>query len=142
MVQLIAGNNGKGKTRYLLDEANKAIKEATGNIVYLDKDTAKMYDLNNRIRMINMTSYPVKNSAEFVGFVCGILSQDHDLQYIYADNFRKVARIDEGDKEVLSATIAELEEISKAFNVDFIISIALDKEELSAELQEKVVVAL
>ncbi len=141
MVQLIAGNNGKGKTRYLLDEANKNIKEATGNIVYLDKNTSKMYELNNRIRLINLTSYPIKNSSEFIGFVCGIISQDHDLQYVYADNFRKIAAIVE-DAEELDSVIAELESISNTFGTNFVISIGLDKQELSPALQEKVVVAL
>ena len=33
MVQIIAGEKGKGKTKYLLDKANAAIKESTGSIV-------------------------------------------------------------------------------------------------------------
>ena len=35
MVQIIAGRKGKGKTKYLLDMANTAVKEAKGSIVYL-----------------------------------------------------------------------------------------------------------
>ena len=53
MVQIIAGNKGKGKTKHLLDMANAAIKEANGSIVYLDKSSKHMYELNNRIRLIN-----------------------------------------------------------------------------------------
>ena len=49
MVQFIVGNKGKGKTRYLLDQANQTIKEIPGNVVYLDKSSRKMYELNNRI---------------------------------------------------------------------------------------------
>ena len=33
MVQIIAGKKGKGKTKYLLDKANAAIKDANGSIV-------------------------------------------------------------------------------------------------------------
>ena len=43
MVQLIVGNKGKGKTKQLLDRVNSAIKEANGNIVYLDKSSKRMY---------------------------------------------------------------------------------------------------
>ena len=32
MVQLIAGNKGKGKTKYLLDKVNDEVKTASGNI--------------------------------------------------------------------------------------------------------------
>ena len=41
MVQLIAGNKGKGKTKYLLDKVNAEVKTASGNITYLDKSTRK-----------------------------------------------------------------------------------------------------
>ena len=42
MVQIIAGKKGKGKTKYLLDMANNAVKESKGSIVYLDKSSKHM----------------------------------------------------------------------------------------------------
>ena len=33
MVQIISGEKGKGKTKYLLEKANQAIKESNGSIV-------------------------------------------------------------------------------------------------------------
>ena len=42
MVQIIAGAKGKGKTKYLLDMANTAVKEAKGSVVYLDKSSKHM----------------------------------------------------------------------------------------------------
>lgn len=62
MVQLIVGKKGKGKTKYLLDKVNEAIKSANGNIVYLDKSSKHMYELNNKIRLIDCVNYPLKNS--------------------------------------------------------------------------------
>ena len=44
MVQIIAGAKGKGKTKYLLDMANTAVKEAKGSVVYLDKSSKHMYE--------------------------------------------------------------------------------------------------
>ena len=80
MVQLVAGKKGKGKTKYLLDKVNTEVQSVSGNIVYLDKSTKHMYELNNRIRLIDVSSYLVSDSDEFVGFVSGIISQDHDLE--------------------------------------------------------------
>ena len=74
MVQIIAGKKGKGKTKHLLEKANAAIKTAHGTIVYLDKSSKHMYELNNRIRLINVNEYPITSSESFVGFVCGIIS--------------------------------------------------------------------
>ena len=55
MVQLIVGKKGKGKTKQLLDKVNSEIKEISGNIVYLDKSTKHMYELNNKVRLIDVS---------------------------------------------------------------------------------------
>ena len=54
MVQLVVGKKGKGKTKYLLDKVNAEVQNASGNIVYLDKSTKHMYELNNKIRLIEI----------------------------------------------------------------------------------------
>ena len=140
MVQFVVGNEGKGKTRYLLEQANTAIREASGNVVYLDKSSSKMYELNNRIRLIDLSKYPLRSSEEFIGFICGIISQDHDLEKVYVDNFIRLAKIT--DDEGLARTAEEIEMISSMYQVDFTLSISKDKEELAPALQEKVVAAL
>ena len=139
MVELIVGKKGKGKTKVLLDKVNSAVKEVSGNIVYLDKSTKHMYELNNKVRLIDVTSYPVKNSDEFVGFICGILSQDHDLEQIYLDSFLKIARLEGLD---IASTLEQLDEIGKQFSVKFVISVSLDKEKLPQSYTENVSVAL
>lgn len=65
MVQIIAGRKGKGKTKYLLDMANTAVKEAKGSIVYLDKSSKHMYELNNKIRLINVAEFSVSTAEGF-----------------------------------------------------------------------------
>lgn len=139
MVELIVGKKGKGKTKVLLDKVNSAVKDANGSIVYLDKSKKHMYELNNRVRLIDVSSYPVKNADEFVGFICGIISQDHDLEQIYLDSFLKVAKLEESD---ITSTLEQLDVIGQTYNVAIIISISVDKEELPEAFQEKVSVAL
>ena len=85
MVQIIAGRKGKGKTKHLLDMANDSIKKAIGSIVYLDKSSKHMYELNNRIRLINVNEFPITTSQGFVGFISGIISQDHDIEMCIRD---------------------------------------------------------
>ncbi len=139
MVQLIVGKKGKGKTKQLLDKVNGSIKTIEGSIVYLDKSTKHMFELNNKVRLIDVSMYPLKNSDEFVGFICGILSQDHDLQEMYLDSFLKIARLE--DKDVTD-TLDQLESISKKFHMDFIISLSLDKEEIPEKYVDSIIVAL
>lgn len=139
MVELIVGRKGKGKTKVLLDKVNGAIKEANGSIVYLDKSAKHMYELNNKIRLIDVSGYPIKNCDEFVGFICGIISQDHDLEHIYLDSFLAVAKLEGLD---VTSTLEQLADIGKSFGITFVISISLDKEEIPTAFQDSVIVAL
>ena len=83
MIEIIAGEKGKGKTKELLAKVNHSVAAASGNIVYLDKSQKHMYELNNKVRLINVMDYPIDNCDEFLGFLCGIVSQDHDLEEMY-----------------------------------------------------------
>ena len=139
MVQIIAGRKGKGKTKYLLDKANTAVKGAKGSIVYLDKSTKHMYELNNKVRLINVKDYPVATYEAFIGFIAGIVSQDHDLEQMYLDSFLQLADLEGKD---LTEAIDALDKISKEFNVDFVLSISVDSEELPENAKDKVVVSL
>ena len=139
MVELIVGKKGKGKTKVLLDRVNGAVKDANGSIVYLDKSTKHMYELNNKVRLINVTTYPIKNADEFVGFICGIISQDHDLEQIYLDSFLRISNLEGAD---VTSTLQQLDDIGNAFKVSIIISISLDKEEIPEAFQDKIAVAL
>ena len=134
MIQLITGEKGTGKTKLMLDGANDAIKSVAGNIVYIDKSSKHMYELSNKIRLIDASKLPLKNSDQFVGAICGIISQDHDLQQVYLDSFLKLAKI-EDTPELIDDVINEFEIISETFNVDFAISASIDKSALSEKLQ-------
>ncbi len=139
MVQLIVGNKGKGKTKQLLDKVNNEVKNISGNIVYLDKSTKHMYELNNKVRLIDVSEYAIENSSEFLGFVCGIISQDHDLQQMYFDSFLKISVLEGAD---ITATITKLEKISEMFKVDFVLSVSKDESELPESLKDKIIVSL
>ncbi|MBD5542985.1 MAG: twitching motility protein PilT [Lachnospiraceae bacterium] len=139
MVQLIVGNKGKGKTKHLLDKVNNQVKEAAGNIVYLDKSTKHMFELNNKVRLIDVSQYMIEESAEFVGFISGIISQDHDLQQMYLDSFLKIACLEGQD---ITDTVEKLEKLGDTYKVDFVLSVGMDKEELPEGMKEKVIVSL
>lgn len=139
MVQLIVGKKGKGKTKHLLDKVNTEVQNVSGNIVYLDKSTKHMYELNNKIRLIDVSSYMISNSDEFIGFISGIISQDHDLEQMYFDSFLKIACMGDSD---IDSIITKLDKISEAFKVDFVLSISLDEDEFPASVKDKIIVSL
>ncbi len=139
MVQLIVGKKGKGKTKCLLDKVNTEVKNVLGSIVFLDKNTKHMYELNNKIRLIVVSDFMISNSDEFIGFVSGIISQDHDLQQMYFDSFLKISCLEGQD---ITETIGKLETISEKFNVDFVLSLSMDESEVPESVKSKIVVSL
>lgn len=139
MIQIIAGEKGKGKTKILLDKVNTSIKEANGTIVYLDKNTKHMYELNNKIRLINVKDYCIDTCQEFTGFICGLVSQDHDLEKVYLDSFLNISCLEEGD---ITAVLEKLDLISAKFSVDFVISISKNADDIPEKFKSNVVVAL
>lgn len=139
MVQFVVGKEGKGKTKHLLDKVNSEIRDAQGNFVYLDKSTKHMFELNNKIRLIDVPEYLVTDSDEFIGFICGIISQDHDLQKMYFDSFLKIACMQEDE---LEQVVAKIEKISEKFHVDFVISLSRDESELPESIRKNIVVSL
>ncbi len=139
MIQIIAGVKGKGKTKHLLDQANTAMKEAHGTIVYVDKNSKHMYELDRNIRLINLFNYPVHSYEAFLGFICGLISQDHDLEKVFLDSFLKLSHL---SGEEIENAVNDLNLISEKFNVDFILSVSEDKEFLPANAQEATIIAL
>lgn len=140
MVKLIAGRTGKGKTKHMIEQANSAILQAHGSIVYLDKGGPTMHELSNRIRLINVREYPIKTTEGFIGFLVGILSQDHDLEQIFIDNFIKIAHLT--SEEDITNTIESLNTIGKQFNTTFTISLSKDADTLQEPIVNYVAMAL
>ena len=139
MVRMITGKNGKGKSKVLLEKVNEEVKTILGNVVYIDTTTKHMYELNNKIRLINASEYMLDSSDKFLGFLSGIISQDHDLQQMYFDNFLKLANIEISS---LENVVAELDKLSEKFGVDFYISVSTSDGDVPESLSDRVLVAL
>ena len=139
MVEIIAGEKGKGKTKYLLDKVNTSVESASGNIVYLDKSQKHMHELSNKVRLINVGDYPISSCDEFLGFICGIVSQDYDLQEMYLDSFLTIANL--ADDQLVHA-IEKLDIISEKFNVKFVLSVSKDEADLPECAKARLIVSL
>ena len=127
MVKLIVGVKGEGKTKKMLEHVHNILASTDGNVVYLDKSTQNMHELDNRVRLINVTEYPIQNTDQFIGFVCGICSQDYDLQEIYLDGFLKIAKLEGQD---ISFTLSQLNQISEQFHVNMVLSVSMAKDQI------------
>lgn len=128
MVQLIIGAKGKGKTTYLLDLVDSNLDKSTGNCVYIDNSQKHMYDLSNKVRLINSSEFSLKNKYEFMGFICGICSSDNDLEYIYIDNLcvQSSMGVDE-----LEGVALRMDEIGKLFDINFVATVSATEDQIT-----------
>ncbi len=125
MIQILIGEKGEGKTKRLIDMANEAGKLSDGHIVFIDDDNRHMYDLHYNIRFVDTTGFKMEDQRIFFGFICGILSQDGDIEKIYIDGLNNIVEYMTDDD--LFSFINELERLSGKANVDFIMTISRDK---------------
>ncbi len=128
MVKLLIGHKGSGKTNQMLKIANEAIETAAGSIVFINKNHRLMYELSYRIRVICMEDFEhITNIDEYIGFLYGIISSDHDIETIFIDSILKHADVSMGD---LPEFIERLKVISAIYGPDFVVSISAEKEEM------------
>lgn len=141
MIQIITGDKGKGKTKVLIDKVNNDVKVAHGSIVFLDNNNKHMYELSNRVRMINCTNYDVSRLEMFIGFILGIISQDHDIEKIYIDNFKTITFTERAEDDVKHA-LDMINDISKKYDIDIVICFATDSNDVPEEYKANIIAAL
>ena len=128
MVKLLLGHKGSGKTKQMIDLANESVESSKGSVIFINKNHRLMYDLRYKIRVICMEDFEhITNCDEYIGFLYGIISLDHDIETIYIDSILKHADFSLGD---LPEFVERLKDISKNYGMDFVVSVSAEKEEM------------
>ncbi len=124
MIKVFYGKKGTGKTKHMLDSANGLVAQSKGNVIYIDDSNELRLKLDHAIRFVNILDYPVKGADAFLGFVCGIASQNYDIETIFIDGLTYIV---EQSADELSKFFDGVDKISKEQNVDFYMSINGDE---------------
>lgn len=128
MVKLIVGHKGSGKTKQMIELANETVDNSKGSVIFINKNSRLMYDLKYSIRVVCMEDFEhITNSDEYIGFIYGIISSDHDIETIFIDSILKHADFSLGD---LPEFLTRLKNISKNYGMNFVVSLSADKEEM------------
>lgn len=124
MISVIYGSKGTGKTKALIDAANKAIGDSKGSVVYITDDKDHMYDVSYRIRYIATEEYGIDSLPLLTGFIKGIIAGDHDIEFMFIDGAYRIARTDiNGLKELF-------EQMENFEDIHFTLTISSDVSEL------------
>ena len=133
MIKVIYGEKGMGKTKILIDTANKIALDGKGDVVFIDDSTQLMYDLNHKVRFVNVSEFPPLGIDGFFGFICGILSQNYDIEGIFIDGLNYITKKKAADMELF---FKNLQVIMEKANIDFYVTINGINEELPEFLKQ------
>jgi hypothetical protein len=136
MVRFMAGFKGEGKTRKIIEMANGHVKQADGNLVFIDDDNRHTRDIRRDIRFVNAGKAVMESQQEFICFVWGILTMDSDIQHIYIDGITNILAKPALNNDTVIAMKNRLEALSREFEVDFTVSMHYDREILPEEIKE------
>ena len=126
MVKLLVGHKGSGKTKQMIDLANSTVENSKGSVIFINKNHRLMYDLKYRIRVICMEDFEhITNCDEYIGFLYGIISSDHDIETVFIDSILKHADFKISD---LPEFIERLKDISKNYGMEFVVSVSAEEE--------------
>ena len=124
MVKVYYGKKGTGKTKHMLDSANGLVAESKGNVIYIDDSDELKLKLGHKIRFVNILDYPVQGAEAFLGFICGIASQNYDIETIFIDGLTYIV---EQSAEKLSKFFEGVDKLSEEHKVNFYMSINGDE---------------
>ena len=139
MLKLVTGTKGKGKTKFMLEECNKDGKTNDGLVIYIDKNNDHMYQLDRKIRHVNISEYPVTTVEGIIGFICGLIAGNNDIQAIYFDSFLTITKVPAGE---IGATLDEIIYSSEKLGVDFILSLSMDSADIPEKYKDNILAVL
>lgn len=131
MINVFIGKKGSGKTKKLIDYANKAVETSNGNVVVIEKGLKLTYDISHSARLIDSDAYGIKGLDALEGFLCGICAGNYDVTDILLDSTLKIIG---QDMAALTDLVIKVKRLSEEANVTFTLSISADESEIPAEV--------
>ena len=134
MVKLIMGLKGSGKTKKLVDLVKKAVEEAHGDVVCIEKDKNLTYDIPYTARLIHAGEYAINSNTLLRGFISGLHAGNYDITHVFIDNFYKM--LDDRSEDAVGDLLDWMEAFSKRENVEFTISATVDPETVGQRISK------
>ena len=133
LIQVFYGEKGMGKTKMMIDMANEHADKKKGDVVFIDDSNDLMYKLKHQIRFTNIADYPVKGAVPFFGFICGIISQNYDIEGILIDGLTYIVK---EDINSLGWFFEEIDKLAEQYDINFFMSINGKQAEMPEFLQK------
>ncbi len=136
MIQLIYAKKGSGKTKRLIDLANAELNSTKGDVVFIDDDKRYMYDVAHQARFVDVKDYGIESGDALYGMLCGMVSQNYDIEAVYIDAFLKIVKMDVAEiKELMD----KIDALSEKNDFKAVIIISDDPDKAPDFLKERII---
>ena len=131
MIKLIVGAKGSGKTKALVEMMHENLAKVNGNIVCIEKAMQDTFNVNNKVRLIDIDEYKIDSYDEFYGLFAGVLAGNYDIEQVYIDGLKRT-----GTKEL--ADIGKLLEKMDSISGDktVVVTISAKEDELPDSIKK------
>ncbi|MCR6513693.1 MAG: hypothetical protein ACRDCB_02090 [Clostridium sp.] len=123
MIQVFCDERGSGKTKRLIELANNGVMNSKGEAVYIDYSKKNRSNIDTKIRFVSACDFKVSNCEDFYGLLCGIVSQNYDIDKIYVDELLDIVSCDISETHNL---FERMKSLSSKFNVSMYVNINAD----------------
>ncbi|MBR2634424.1 MAG: hypothetical protein IKD31_02460 [Clostridia bacterium] len=135
MLKLIIGLKGSGKTKHLIEMANKAVEVSPGNVVCIEKSNKLTFDVNHKVRLLDTDAYGIANAQELYGLVCGILATNYDVKDLFIDSALKICG---DDVARWTEFVAKVDHLCQKYEVQCVMTSSIDQADLPKSLDQYV----
>lgn len=136
MLKLIVGLKGSGKTKTLIELANKALEETNGSVVCIEKGSKLIYDIKPQVRLIDTDNFGIGDAQSLYGFVAGILASNHDVTDLFIDSALKICK---NDVPTFADMIEKLDAFADKVGFNIVITSSIAKEDLPESITKFVI---
>lgn len=128
MVNLLTGPKGSGKTQKMIELANEQAKACNGSVVFIKNSHRDTKSVDFNIRVVCMDDYAaITNPDEYIGFLYGMSSSNHDVECVFIDGILKSSNIELAN---MPSFVERLKGVSAQCGINFYVSISATKEDL------------
>ncbi|MBQ3866833.1 MAG: hypothetical protein II776_08005 [Clostridia bacterium] len=135
MLKLIVGLKGSGKTKNLIELANRAVETSPGHVVCVERSNKLIFDISHKVRLVDTETYGVKDAPELYGLICGILATNFDVKDLFVDSSLKICG---NDVAAWVEFIGRLDELCRKFEVNCVTTSSIDHKDLPKILEQYV----
>ncbi len=135
MIRMIVGLKGTGKTKQLIELANKAVETSPGHVICIEKGNKLIFDVRHQVRLVDTDEYSVDSAEALYGMICGILAANYDIKDCFIDSSLKICK---NNMDEFITFIKKLEKLVNRYEVNCVTTVSIDMADLPAALLEYV----